>query len=237
MKPSMDGAGTTRIARITGVLFLVMAVGGFAGFGLLDALVVPGDAAATAARILAAPGRLRLAFVGALVAFLCDVPVAILLYVLLAPAGRALALVAASFRLVYAAIVGANLLILLGAMLVLGVAGQAAVSGLAQPQEGALFLLMLHRHGFGLALIFFAIHLLLLGILILRSVSLPRFLGVLMVIAGLAYLVDDLTLLFAPAFNASLAPFLAAPLSFELLLALWLLVKGFKDTSPVEVQP
>jgi hypothetical protein len=216
------------IARITGILILVMAVGGFAGFGILDALVVPGDASATAGRILASKGLFQLGFVGNLVAFLCDVPVAILLYVLLRPAGRTLALVAAAFRLVYAAIVGANLINPLGATLLLGGAGYLSAFGTSQLQGAALFLLTLYKHGFSLALVFFAFHLLLLGVLLDRSSSFPRFLGVLMVIAGCAYLTDSLSLLLIPAFNAKVAPFLAVPMSFELVLAVWLLVKGVK---------
>lgn len=224
-------AAPVRLARITGVLLLVMAVGaGLAELGVRRALVLPGDASATAARILASGQLFRLGFVGYLVAFLSDVPVAVLFYVLLKHVSRPLALTAAAFRLVYAALVGANLLNYLGALLLLGDTGYLSVFETAQLHALALFSLELYQHGFSLALVFFGIHLLLLAVLLFRSARFPKVFGVLIALAGLAYLTDSLSLFLFPAFNAAVAPFLALPASFELVLAMWLVVRGVRDS-------
>ncbi len=225
-------ASPASLARLTGLLLIIMAIcAAFAEMGVRTALVVPGDAAATAARILASERLFRLGFLGYLVAFLCDVPVSILLYVLLKPVGSTLSLTAASFRLVYAAIVGASLLNYFGAMVVLS--GGASFSALQPEQLQALGLvfLTLFKHGFSLALAFFGVHLLLLGLLLSRSTSFPRVLGGLIALAGLSYLTDTLSFFLAPAFNARVARFLALPAMTELLLAFWLVVKGMKQPS------
>ena len=106
--------------------------------------------------------------------------------------------------------------------------GAGYLSPLAPPQLEALTLLSVEAFeaGFSLALVFFGIHLVLLGVLVLGSTALPRTLGVLVAISGISYLAGSLSRVLAPALHAALAPLLAACGCFELLLALWLLVKG-----------
>jgi hypothetical protein len=223
------GASPVLVARMIGILLLVMAVGaGFAEMGVRRALVVPGDAGATAARILASEQLFRFGFVGYLLAFLSDVPVAVLFYVLLGPVSRPLALTAAAFRLVYAAVAGANLLNYLGALCFARGAKYLEVFERGRTQALALFSMDMFKSGFGLALVFFAVHLLLLAVLLFRSSYFPRILGVFVAVAGLAYLTDSLTLFLFPALNAMVAPYLAVPAMFEVVLALWLVVKGVK---------
>jgi len=223
-------ASPVLFARITGFLILVMAVGaGFAEGGVRTALIVPGNATATAANILASEQLFRSGFFGYLVAFLCDVPVSILLYLLLKPVSNPLALIAASFRLVYTAVAGASLLNYSGTALLLGGSGYLQVLGSARLNALALYSLDMYKHGFSLALIFFGLHLLLLGLLIFRSVYFPKALGILIAFAGFAYLIDSISFLLLPNFNTAVVPFLAVPECAELVLALWLLAKGVRD--------
>jgi hypothetical protein len=223
-RPATSSALT---ARIAGILLLIMAVAaGFAELGVRAAVVVPGDAAATTARILASEQRFRWGFLGYLVAFVADVPVAVLFYVLLRSVSRPLALTAAAFRLVYAAIAGATLLPYLGALAFARRAGSLRAFEPGHSQALALFSLDLFKDGFSLALVFFGCHLLLLAGLLFRSRLVPRVLGVLIALAALAYLTDSLARFLAPAWHAAIGPYLAVPAMFELVLALWLVVKG-----------
>jgi hypothetical protein len=201
---------------------------GFAEFGVYRSLVVPGDAVATAAKILASERQFRLGYLGYLVAFLCDVPVALLLYELLRPVNKPLALTAAAFRLVYTALAAACLLHLVAAASLLDGGAYLSVLETAQRQALALLSLDQFKQGFGLALVFFGVHLLLLGTLLFKSRSFPKALGVLILLAGLAYLTDSLSRIVAPTLNAAMVPYLALPASLELVLALWLLVKGVR---------
>jgi DNA-binding XRE family transcriptional regulator len=223
-------ASPVLIARITGILFIVMTVGAvFADFGVRRVLVDPGDASATAAKILASEQLFRFGLVGYLFAFVSDVPVAVLLYVLLRSVSKPLALTAASFRLVYAAVVGANLLSYVAALYFLSGTGYLKVFETAQLHALALLSLNIFNHGFSLALVFFGFHLLLLGVLLFKSTYFPKTIGVLIAVAGLAYLADNVSHLLLPAFNARVAPFLVLPECFEIVLALWLLVKGVRE--------
>jgi len=70
-----------RKARLAGLLYLIIIVAGLgAELGLRGPLIDLGDAAGTAAAILAAPGQFRLAIAADLVMALCDAGLAILLY-------------------------------------------------------------------------------------------------------------------------------------------------------------
>jgi hypothetical protein len=94
-------------ARVGGVLYLIIIVAGLVGEVLVrDKLIVSGDATATANNIMASESLWRIAFAGELIMFVCDLAVALILYVLLRPVNRNIALLAAFFRLVYVAIVG-----------------------------------------------------------------------------------------------------------------------------------
>lgn len=82
-----------------------------------------------------------------------------------------------------------------------------------------------HPHGVDVGLIFFGGYCLLLGYLIFRATFLPRILGVLMAIAGLAWLTFLL-----PSLANFLSPYnLATGCLGQGSLTLWLLVKGVND--------
>lgn len=78
-----------------------------------------------------------------------------------------------------------------------------------------------------LPFVFFGLHCFLVGSLILRSNYLPRFVGVLMVSAGMSWLVYAFVLLLPPNVGAAISPYLlAAGILGEASLTLWLLVMG-----------
>jgi hypothetical protein len=187
------------LARINGALLLLMAfAAGFAELGARAKLIIPGDPERTAAT---AHGALfQAGFAGYLTAFLLDVPVALLFYALLRPTAKTLAAISASLRLVYAVLAIGNLHLYL--------------SGRLEAYE----------HGFKLALALFGVHLLVLGVLLFESRLVPRALGLLVVVAGCAYVVDTLTVVVWRDAHALIAPYLVLPESFEIVLALWLLV-------------
>lgn len=216
-----------RYARAAGALYLIIIVLGiFSEVGVRSQLVVRGDAAATAANIIRSEMLFRIGFVSDVVVFLCDVAVAALLFVLLRPVNRTLSLVAAGFRLTGTAIYGVNLLNQMAALLL--ATGGPAPGPFTQDQSQALalFFMDVHRHGYDLGLVFFGVHCLVLGYLLARSASVPRILGVFMVLAGAVYIVGSFTLFLFPLFASAVAPFYAVPLIGELALCGWLLVKA-----------
>src|SRR5690242_14221837 len=96
-------------ARIGGALYLAIIVGGLIGeMAVRNVLVVPGDAAATAQNILASPMLWRVGIVADLLQHICDVGLALVLYVLLRPVNRRIALLALLFDVVAMSVFVAN---------------------------------------------------------------------------------------------------------------------------------
>jgi len=100
-----------KTGRIAAILILVLVV--IAPFGMLylpSTLIVPGDATTTANNVLASEPLFRLGIAGDSVVFLIEIVLSVLLYVLLKPVSKTLALVAAFSRLAMTIIQGINLL-------------------------------------------------------------------------------------------------------------------------------
>jgi hypothetical protein len=224
---STPGAGVKATARFTGLLYLIIIVLGlFSEVVVRGGIIVPGDAAATAANVAGSEFLFRIGFVSDVVVFLCDVAVAVLLYVLLRPAGDTASLVAAGFRITGTAIYGVNLLNQMAAILLLGGADYLSVLDPGQLEALALFFLQLHGYGYDLGLVFFGLHCLVVGYLLVRSESFPDVLGILMALAGLGYLVGSFTLFLFPAYASAVLPVYIAPLIGELAFCAWLLARG-----------
>ena len=208
-------------ARLAGVFYILMILAGGLGGFARRGLVVGGDAAATATNILAHEPLFRLGFAADILAVVCYIVVTVLLYDLFRPVNRNLSLLAAVFSLVGCTIQAVSGLFQLAPLIVLGNPPYLSVFKLDQLHALAYMSLKLYSQTYGIALIFFGFYELAIGCLILRSVFLPRVLGVLLVIAGLA----GLTFL-APAFGAKYLPYILICDVGEMALVLWLLVKG-----------
>ena len=215
-------------AHLGGILYVfIIVVGIFGELVVRGGLIVEGDAAATANNILGSETLFRAGLAGDLLGYVASIAVAMILYVLLEPVSRNLALLSAFLTITANAIFGLNGLFHLAAVVVLGDADD--LTGFDPQQVHTLAYLSLRLHGFGFAigLIFFGCFLVLLGYLIYRSGYLPRGIGVLLVVGGLGYLTNSFAQLLAPALAASLLPWVLLPAFLaELGLALWLTVKG-----------
>jgi hypothetical protein len=214
-------------ARICGVLYLYIIVAGIFAESVRSKLIVSADAAATARNIMANESLFRLAFSGELLHLACDVAVAVLLYVLLRPVNRNIALLAAFMRLASDIVLAVASLSHLAALRLLENTSYLASFEPEQLQSLALLALKLHGSAYAISLVFFGFACLALGHLVFRAGYFPRTLGVLLGIAGVCYLVDSFTLFLAPALSSALFPAIFLPvLVAELGLALWLVVKG-----------
>ena len=223
--PGGDGQ-IQRLARATGLLYLALAVLGMFSAIVLESLVVPGDAQATALSVLGSRRLFGSSLVTWLVVVVADVAIAVTFYLLLRPVSRMLALLAAALRLVYSAVLAAVLVNLFDAFRLLTGARAAGLSE-RQRQVMALVALDTFSVGFLLALVLFGVHLLALGALLYRSRYLPRVLGVLLVAAGVGYIADSLAGLLLADHGGLLSAVLLAPTVVgELGLTAWLLLRG-----------
>jgi len=217
-----------RYARWGGVLYLaIIVLGAFAEGFVANKLVVSGDAAATAHNILASPGLWRFSVAGDLLVVLFAVPLLWIEYLLLRPVGKQLVLLAVLFNLVSLAVEAISKLFLLVVVPTLGTADYLRAFGPQQLEVLANLALRSHDIAFNIALIFFGFTCIVNGYLIFKSGYLPKFVGVLMQIAGLSYLTACFAALLAPAFADLITPaILLPPLVGESSFCLWLLVKG-----------
>ena len=216
-------------ARLAGVFYLVtIALGVFAEVFVRGALVVRDDAAATAANILAHGTSYRFGLVADLVMLAAYIVVTLLLYDLLRPVDRNLSLLAAFFRLVGIAVLAVNSLNHLAPLLLLGDARFPGGFATDQVQGLALLALRMHARGYVVSGVFFGIYCVLVGYLFFRSRLIPRVVGALMVIGGVAYVLNSFAIFLVPAFAARLPDVTVLGGIAELSLALWLTVKGVR---------
>lgn len=216
-------------ARIGGILYLFIIVAALFGETFVRGnLIVSNDPAATASRILGSESLFRLGLAGEMLTCVCDIALAMILYVLLKPVNRNLALLGAFFRLAFVGIYGVAKLFEIAALVALGAAEYSKAFEPGQLHDLAFMSLKVHSYGYGVALLFFGFCCIVFGHLIRKSVYLPKAIGVLLVIAGVGYIVFSLAQMLAPAFAANfLFPWLVLPaLPAELALALWLAIKG-----------
>lgn len=223
MKPNRQASPRFH-ARVAGALYLTSIVARIAADGFVrDRLVVSSDSAATAANILAHQGLFRFGFIADMVSFASYVALAALLYNLFEPVNRNLSLVAAFFGVASAITQALSSVFHLAALFVLGGSEYLRVFTVEQLQALALILLKLRAIAYhNVGLVFLGFYCLLIGYLIIRSTFLPRFVGVLTALAGLAYFA-----FLSPPLAGSLLPYLLIPAGVgQITLTLWLLVIG-----------
>jgi len=228
MTGSHSGTSALRIARTAGVFYVVTILAGlFAEIFVRGRLIVPGDAAATAQNILASETLFRLGFTADLVGGAAYVVVTLLLYELLKPVNRPVALLSVLFSLIGSAIGAASTVAHIAPLLLLKGASYLNVFNTVQLQAMALFSLKLHAQGYLVCLIFFGCYCLVLGWLIFNSTFMPRTVGVLIAISGAALLVNSFALFVAPPIGDVVNNYVLALDGLgEIALTVWLLVMG-----------
>lgn len=214
---SLRFAAPNRYARIGGALYLVIIFTGIVGPLLTrERLLVSGDPSATAENIATSPELWRIGIALDVVMQLCDLPVMLILFLVLAPVNRNVARLALLFNIVQTATLVANQQTLV-------------LAQLASPGQPALTDLAVHAYAWGeaLGLIFFGFTLMGTGYLIRHSGYLPWVIGLLVQIAGVGYVASSFLLLVAPDAPDLLNIALLVPAFVgELSLASWLVIKG-----------
>ncbi len=215
-------------ARIAGLAYLVifvLAIG--ANFGVLGNLVVSGDAQATLANIQAAETAFRIAIAAMFVVLFADLVVAWAFYVMFSPLASALTGLTMLFRVAYTI---AHIPMILNLLYALRAATSEA-SVTADPAIAAYNFILAHDVGFSYTLLFFGVHLVLLGVLAVKTRGLPVIIAGLVGLAGLGYLLDGFGRLLLPDVYAAVPMLgfiimIAPALLGEGLLTLYLLIRG-----------
>jgi Domain of unknown function (DUF4386) len=230
----MEVSGTTdhamrESALVAGIGLLVMAVlAGLANFGAIERLVTDGDATKTAHDILASPGWFRFAIVALVLVAILDVVVAWALFVFFKPVHEGVSRLAAWMRVAYAAVFAVAVSQLVGTLNLLGDADYLKTFSGAQLRTQALLKIDAFHDIWNISLVFFGLYLVLIGALAFRSGYVPKFVGVLLVIAGIGYLVDSFGTLLVANYSLKVGSLTAFG---EVVLMIWLLVRGRSATA------
>jgi hypothetical protein len=225
---SLAGGSPRQLARIAGALYLINIVGGAFAITIVPAmLVVQDNLAATAQNIQTHELLYRSGLAAHLVVTTTNVPLAVIFYELFKVVNRRLALLDAFFILVATAIEAAGLLNQFAPLVLLGNGPYASALSPSQIQALAYLPGDLAPIDYTIHTVFFGLDILVFAYLVLRSAFLPRAIGVLLAIDGLAYLCYSFTDILAPQAAAQLVPWIQLPaLVGEGSLCLWLLVVG-----------
>jgi len=237
MTTTLSPATTTRpaswdpgtVARWAGGLYLAYVLANV--LASLVGHIGLSDTATLSATIADDEAAFRIGLVAALASGLLFVTTAWALYVLLRPVNAAAALLLLVLNAVGVAVQCASYLPLLT---VLAQADTTTSEGLTGPQLDSMTMLSLTTYevGFVTAQLFFSAWLFPLGWLVLRSGFLPRALGWLLLLDGVAVLVWFLQTLLVPNHPEISYPMWAIGFVAEVGLALWLLVKGIRPRTP-----
>ncbi|WP_297691172.1 DUF4386 domain-containing protein [uncultured Eudoraea sp.] len=209
----------------------------FAGIGLLimtiswllsdylvfQKLIEPENEAQTISNIQSNELLFRAGIFGLFIVLLCDLIVAWALYFYFKSISQSISLLVAWFRLVYTVILG---IALLNYTDILHLIGQADyLSDLNELATEVMLSIDSFQNDWNFGLIFFGFHLALLGYLFWKSKYKPRIIGLLLMLAGLSYLIDYLGKILSPDFEVTFSLFLGWG---ELVFMIWLLIKGVK---------
>jgi hypothetical protein len=221
-----------RTARIAGVLWFISLSTVVITVLAQSQFVVSGDAIATANNVRGSEWQFNLGFVSDLIHQVIFIFYVLVLYKLLKPVNKNQAVLMVILALVGIPIAMLNQLNQLAALLLLS--GSDYLATFQADQWGALvtLLLDLFDNGIHIAQIFWGLWLLPFGYLVYRSGYIPRILGILLIIAGMGYLIDVVTFFLFP----NLPPIALFTWWGELLIALWLLIKGVKDKQPTAAE-
>jgi hypothetical protein len=222
-------SSTKNPGRFAGLLYLVTSIVGFFAMGYVPGkLIVHGNAAATANNISASEMLFRLGIAGELIGQASFIFVALALYDLLKGVNRRHASLMVTLIVVSIPIAFLNELNSIAALVL--VRGADFLSIFEKPQRDALAMLFLnlHHYGFVVAEIFWGLWLFPLALLVYRSRFLPRFLGVWIALAGLAWVILSLTGILLPQYQGKVDTYSQPAFFGEIALMLWLVIKGAK---------
>ena len=223
------GPDISRQIRAAGILYLLVALIGPIGLVYVPSkLFVVGDAGATAAAVRGSEWLLRTGIACDLVHQTLEVFLVVELYRLFAPVSRRLAQQMAALGFIPVPIVFVNTINALAVIVMLS--GATFLAPFSEPQLEALAYLFVRLHSIGMTLasVFWGLWLLPLGVLTWRCGWAPRFVGVLVAMAGAGYLLEVFARVVLPSSIPFLSPVTLPLQALELVFIVWLLIAGWR---------
>jgi hypothetical protein len=216
-----------KTARVAGLVYLsLVAVAPFAMIYVPGKLIVRGNAAATADKILAHGTMFRLSIFGDLIGHVVFICLGVALYRLLSRVNKTWAMLMVAFVLVSAAVGFVNTLNNIAALILFR--GGEFLTVFDKPQRDALamFFLRLHSRGEFMNEIFWGVWLFPFGLLVYCSGFMPRILGLWLIVACFAWVALSITALFFLNSYDTAFKWLQPAFFAEMAVMLYLLIRG-----------
>lgn len=222
------GETMRRLARVAGGLYLVNIVCGAFAIGAVPAMLfVSGDPATTAHNIQTHELVYRLGIAAHVLVVMSNVGLVVIFYDLFKVVNRRLTLVMVVAAVIATAVEASYLVNQFAPLALLSGAPYSGALTPVQLQAASYLTVNLQSLSYDVSGVFFGIDILATGYLVFKSTFLPRVIGVLLAIDGVAYLTYGFVDFIAPGFAAHLVPWFQLPtLLGEGSLCVWLLAAG-----------
>ncbi len=207
-----------KTARLAGLLYLSLFPLGI--FGILyvpSSLIVPDDITSTISNIIENETLFRWSIICALLVQLINIILVLLLFKVFKHINTAMATLMVIFSLLAVPIAFLNEINNLAVLHLLDQANES--------QQLISIFLNIHEQGILIAQVFWGLWLFPLGYLVYTSGGMPKFIGILLIIGCVGYVVDSFTLILLPQFKITFSEFTFLG---EVIFPLWLLIKGIK---------
>lgn len=217
-----------QIAKISGISYLMIFIAGFyANFAVLESLIDSNNPLITTTNFIANHSQFGNGLLGFAIMLIFDVLLVWSLFNLTKSTSKNLSYIASFFRLLHALFFGVAFFKLLQIYQLTNIADSSI-----ELQHQVTKLLSGFDILWTIGLLFFGIHLIVLGYLIIKSIYIPKALGVLLLLGAFGYIVDGIAKLSMSNYDdyknifevIVIIPTVIGELSFTI----WLLIKGFK---------
>ena len=207
-----------KTARLAGILYLsLIPLGVFGIIYVPSSLIVPENITTTISNIIENETLFRWSIISALVVQLVNIILVLLLFKVFKDTNKAMAALMVIFSLLAVPIAFLNEI---NNLAVLHLLDQSSES-----QQLISVFLNLHQQGIIIAQVFWGLWLFPLGYLVYQSGYMPKFIGILLIIGCVGYVVDSFTLILLPQFKITFSEFTFLG---EVIFPLWLLIKGIE---------
>lgn len=218
-------------ARISGIAYIMIFLTGFyANFIVLETLLIDNDISLTITNLVKNHSQFQGGIIGFFLMVIFDLVLVWSLFGLTKPVNKNLSYLASSFRFFH----GLFFAIALYKLQTVYLLTEGFPNNL-DIQDHVELLIMSFDELWTIGLLFFGVHLFVLGFLILKSTYIPNAIGALLILAALGYIVEGSAKLFLPNYydyKETLNTIVILPAVVgELSLAFWLMFKGFSIKS------
>lgn len=238
MKTSILTDSQCKAALAAGIAIIAMTIAAtLANEITIGKLVVERNATETLKKILVSKTTFNVGIFCWLIILVSDVVAAWGLYVFLRPVSKDQSLIAAWFRLIYAAMLAVAIFNLVDVHILIHQAVPSAADLTVQLSRDVMFYLDAFDTTFSFSLIVFGIHILLVGILVLKSGFVPKIFGIILIIAFAGYAIINISNLLFPDYKDAMRIvewIFLLPMLGEVALGIWLLVTGLRKMGTSE---